>query len=227
MLLLISFSCERTYDPVPEHLNGIFPLTNGKSRVYKVIDTSYASVNGVESQSFFRKETHDGTETDLLGREVTKMYLYDSPDSTDSLGNRVYQWTFTQLWTQYLDDAFAERIEGNIRYLVLKIPPVTGSSWNGNLYNSGDVETYRVLNDDTTITIQGTTYANCVFVQQVPYRKTGIDPSSIFFLVEYAYEIYAPGIGKIARYRKYFEAQSNVINSASHVYYEELVSHNY
>jgi hypothetical protein len=228
LLPILILGCNRTFDPVPEHLATVFPLHEGSQRVYEVAETSYVSINSVDAFHFFRRETIEGTESDLLGREVSKMFLYDSPDTLDSLGNRFYQWSFEQLWTQYANDDWAERIEGNIRYVVLKRPPVEGTSWNGNLYNSGDVETYKVVSHDTTITVPAGTFEHCVFVLQVPYRRLGVDmsPSTPLFIEEYAYEVYAPGIGKIERYRKYIEVQSGTIFAGSHVYYEVLQSHN-
>lgn len=226
--LAVISGCERTYDPIPPYLETMYPVTQGGQRTYFVIDTSYisSSTQGYDARTYFKREVTDGTETDLLGREVSKLYLYESSDTLmDSLGNPVYNWQYSDLWTQYTDDEFAERIEGNVRYLVLRQPPVEGATWNGNLYNSEDTQRYEVINDDTTVTVQGVTYEHCVFVLQVPYR---FSPIPAYYNIEYAYEIYAPGIGKIVRYSKYFESQSGDVNAdKSHVYFEELVGHNY
>ena len=172
---------------------------------------------------YFKKEVTEGTETDLLGREVSKLWLYTSPDS---LGSN-YSWSFSELWTQWADDQNAERIEGNKRLWVLRLPPYQGSTWNGNFYNNEGAQTYEYINLDTTVTIQGTTYENCVYVLQVPFRQPVEQQGGAIFIIEHAYEIYAPGIGKIVRYCKYFVAQDGVPESESKVYYEELVSHNF
>lgn len=228
LLLAALVGCNRTYDPTPEHLVNIYPISQGLERIYEMSETTYASTSGSEALQYLRREVTDGTETDLLDREVFKLWIYDSPDSTDSLGNPVRLWSFSQLWTHYQDEDWVERIEGNIRYILLKRPPVTGTSWNGNLYNAQNVETYRVLNDDTTIVLQGTAYDHCVFVQQVPPRRIGesISPGVPIYIDEYAYEIYAPGIGMIAKYRKYIEAQDGQVLSKSHMLRQEIVSHN-
>jgi hypothetical protein len=233
-LLLIGFaatSCRRDYDPVPPTAREIFPIQDGKFRIYHVIDTSYASATLEEAKSYYRRETTDGTETDLLDREVSKLWLHVSPDS---LGT-AYNWDFFELWTQYLGDEFAERIEGNTRKLILRWPPYKDATWNGNLYNANEDQTYRYVNIDTTIIVGGKTYEHCVFVLQVPFRmpveKIPGNPPPPFFLIEHAYEIYAPKIGKIVGYYKYYEEQvlsGNVhIDEDSYIYYEELVDHNY
>jgi hypothetical protein len=226
-------SCRREYDPIPATAKTIFPLEDGKYRIYHVIDTSYASAQLIDARTYYKRETNNGTETDLLDREVTKIWVDVSTDTLDTNSTPVYRWDFDVLWTQYLDVNYAERIEGNTRYLVLKWPPYPEASWNGNLYNNLDDQTYRYVNIDTTVVVRGKTYEHCVFVLQVPFRMPVIKvpgQQPPFFLIEYAYEIYAPTIGKIVRYDKYYEEQvtngSVDIKQNSHVFYEELVEHN-
>jgi hypothetical protein len=219
-------SCNRELDPVAPYLNEIYPIQDGKARIYHVVDTVYATTNSqlFEVRTYFKKEEASGTEEDLLGREVSKLYISQSPDT---LPADVYRWTFSELWTQYAGEGYAERIEGNVRYLVLRLPPYEFSVWNGNLYNNGDVETYQYMNLDTTVTVQGNTYEHCVYVLQIPYRRPVANQGGTYFVEEHAYEIYAPKIGKIVRYTKLYEEQNGVIQSYSRVYREELVTHTY
>lgn len=225
-LLSLTFAaCNRTYDPVPDYYDNIYPVQDGKERIYHVIDTTYETNSAVyDASSYYKRETTDGTEEDLLGRNVSKLWLYTSPDTLN--GGLDYDWTFSELWTQYLDKQYAERIEGNQRILVMRIPPYLGSSWNGNLHNNLDVETYTYTNIDSTVTVNGMTFEHCVVVTQIPYRKAGLKGST-YYHEEEAYEIYAPGIGKIIRYRKFYEEQNGVPVSESHIFHEILVSHNF
>jgi hypothetical protein len=238
LLLLMGMvvtACRKDYDPVSPMAREVFPIQDGKHRIYYVIDTSYASATLLDARTYYKKELTEGTETDLLDREVSKLWLHVSEDTLGTPANPIFQWDFDELWTQYLDDTYAERIEGNTRRLVLRWPPYEGSTWNGNLYNNLEDQTYRYVNVDTTVTVRGMTYEHCVYVLQVPFRmpvvKNPGDPPPPFFLIEHAYEIYAPKIGKIVGYYKYYEEQvisGNVqIDEDSRIYYEELVSHNY
>ncbi|MEY3443109.1 MAG: hypothetical protein RLZZ519_1390 [Bacteroidota bacterium] len=232
---LASTACRRDYDPVPATAKEVFPIQDGKFRIYHVIDTSYASTTLEDARTYYKRELTDGTETDLLDREVSVLWLHTSPDTLGTVDAPIYSWDFDELWTQYLGTEFAERIEGNTRKLVLRWPPYEGATWNGNLYNSLDVQTYRYLNVDTTVVVRGKTYEHCVFVLQVPFRmpveKIPGNPPPPFFLIEHAYEIYAPKIGKIVGYYKYYEEQvisgNTQIDEDSRIYYEELVTHNY
>jgi hypothetical protein len=193
-----------------------------------VIDTSYesAGTGGLSATTYFKRELTDGTEEDLLGRETHKLWIHTSPDDLGTPEEPVYSWTFNILWTEFSDDQYSERIEGNTRYLVLKNPAYPGATWNGNLYNAGDVQTYQYINIDTTIVLRGKTYEHCVYVLQVPYRQPVPEPCGVYFLIEHAYEIYAPDIGKIVRYSKRYVEQNCDVEKESRVYYEELVDHN-
>jgi hypothetical protein len=228
-------ACRKEFDPVPATARTIYPIVDGKQRVYHVIDTSYASATLEDARSYYKRELTDGTETDLLERSVSKLWLHISADTLGTPAAPVYAWRFDQLWTQYLSDTYAERIEGNTRKLVLKWPPYPGSTWNGNLYNDKETQTHEYINIDTTVVVQGVTYEHCVYVLQVPFRmpvvKTPTGPQPPFFLIEHAYEIYAPNIGKIVGYYKYYEEQvingQVQIDADSRIYREELVAHNY
>ena len=236
LALLATFAaCSRTYDPTPDHVDEVFPIVDGKSRFYHVIDTSYASAQGMDARTYYKREMTDGTELDLENRETSKLWIHTSVDTLGTPEAPVYEWRYADLWTQYYGEQYAERIEGNTRYLVLKLPPYPNSTWNGNLFNNNDDQTYEYVNLDTTVTLQGKTYEHCVYILQVPFRMPVTvnpgDPPPPFFLIEHAYEIYAPGIGKIKRYCKFYEAQSNgastTIDPLSKVFIEELIDHNY
>lgn len=238
-LLLLSLGimltgCNEEHVPAVTAGEDLFPVVEGGRRIYHVIDTSYetSSSQGFDARTYYKMESTEGTEEDLLGRDVSKLWIWTSPDTIGTPDAPVYNWSFDELWTQYLGEEYAERIEGNTRLLVLRVPAYEGSTWNGNLFNNEDVQTYEYVNTDTTVTIRGVTYEHCVYVLQVPFRKPVEQQGGPFFLIEHAYEIYAPGIGKIVRYCKFYEEQRPQagqleINTDSKTYYEELVSHNY
>ena len=171
-VLFIGIACNRTLDITPDHVEEVYPLIEGKERVYYVIDTTYSTTSslGYDARTYYKKERTEGTEEDLLGRTVSKLWIYTSPDSTDSLGNNWFYWTYDDLWTQFIDERYAERTEGNTRYLVLAIPPVEGTGWNGNLFNQFEEQTYRYLTVDTTVVLNGTTYEHCGVCRADPFQ---------------------------------------------------------
>ncbi len=228
--LFILASCNRTYDPTPEYATRLFPLEDGKYRIYHVVDTVFETAvsSEYEVQTFYKREMVDGTETDLLDREVSKLWIYKSPDTLGTPDNPVYNWDFYALWTMYNGEQYAERTEGNTRYLVLKNPVYPDASWNGNLFNDQGQKTYRYTNIDTTVTVQGVTYDNCVFVLQQEFYQPFADSAQAIFISDYQYEIYAPDIGMILRYYKTYRRESNsVIADKSRIFREEVVEHNF
>lgn len=229
LLLVIGSGCNRTYDPTPDYISTIFPLDEGKFRVYTVIDTLWETTVSAdfEVQNYYKQELNGGIETDLLDRETTTLWINRSPDTLGTPDNPVFDWTFDQLWTQYSGDEYSERIEGNTRFLVMRNPAYQGASWNGNLFNDEDQQTYRVTTIDTTVTVQGVTYENCVFVRQQEFYQPVSDSLGPIFISEEAYEIYAPGIGKVRKYFKFYTAQSGDPDAESRILREDLVAHNF
>ncbi|MCB9232007.1 MAG: hypothetical protein H6581_10110 [Bacteroidia bacterium] len=229
ILLGMALGCNRTFDPLSPESQLIFPNESGKYRIYQVIDTLYETSSpkswGGEDQTYLKKEISQGTETDLLGREVARLEVLTSPDTLDNVGNYIYNFTFEQLWTQYQGNQFGERTEGNVRYLALKFPVYPGLTWDGNLFNAEDSQTYTYLNTDTTVTILGKTYPHCVMVLQQPFHEP-VPRGGPLYIEKFAYEIYAPHVGKIKKYTKNIEIQNYTIQKESRVYQELLIEHN-
>lgn len=215
LIFLLSMGCNRKIEHEFPDLN-LYPIIQGKYRIYQVVDTTY-NTQGSIPKFYYKKELTDSNETDLKNRTISRLNIY--------LGNSLDSLTFSELWTQYLDGAWAERIEGNTKFLVLKFPVKLNDSWNGNEFNDLGKENFTYLNTDTTVIINGVTYPNCVFVQH------RLNNSSLLTEIN-TYEIYARGIGKIKRYDNYkkYNLNSNgtrTLTTDSYFYEETLLEHNY
>jgi hypothetical protein len=221
--LLLMLGCTREIDPKEFPGASYFPIELGKVRIYYVEDSTYraAQTSGISVRRYYKKEVVSGFETDLLGREVAVLDIFESPDSLGS----AYQWTFARRDQQYLGTEHAERIENNTRYLSLRLPGHPHSNWNGNLYNDLGVENWTYASTDTTLLLGGKSYPRSLYVLQVPYWQPVEQRGLTYFKIEHAYEAYAPGIGKILKYRKFLEEQNGNPNPNSFVYYEYLVDH--
>lgn len=225
LLILSGFlflHCNRTIDSILPHTELIFPNEAGKFSISIVIDTTYNSAGPLE-ETFYKREELQGLEQDLDGRMVRKIQTWRSDVS---LGTS-YDFKISKLYTQYYDSTetgtrFAERIEENKRYLILKFPVSEGIKWNGNLYNILDAQEYEYTHVDTTVTVRGISFANCVVVTQKDNQEGLIRK-------EFAYEIYAPEIGRIKKYDRtlVFDGPNGEFNpSESRIYLEEIVEHN-
>lgn len=217
---MLLMSCGRE-TPEPEAERVYFPIEKGKYRTYWVEDTTYTT-SATIAKGYYKQEQNDSLELDGLGRTISRLNILRA--EKDSVTGKISPFSFQQLWTQYSDKITAERIEGNTRYVVLQLPIQKEKTWNGNLYNDQGNQIYRYISTDSTIELNNKTYPHCVVVLQ---RKI---EGSIISDVE-TYEIYAPGIGKIARYDRYLQYNYNavsepVLNTSSYIYREILIDNN-
>jgi hypothetical protein len=221
--LALAMGCERTL-PVNEVDRKYFPTDSARYRTYAVFSKSYNPADSVR-KFFYKRELHEQQERDLNNRLRRVVRIEESP--YDSLGFPPYApeaLRYKQLWQLWRTSDHSLRTEGNITYAVLGYPILVNRKWNGNQYNSSGTAQYQYRNIDTTVTLNGRTYSNCVFVVQRQNKSLVSDV--------YTYELYAPNIGKIARFDRFltYEIRGNVgqrdITSDSYEYSETLVEHN-
>ncbi|GAB4416127.1 MAG: hypothetical protein OHK0039_25320 [Bacteroidia bacterium] len=214
-------ACNRVKDTVLPHTELIFPNEAGHTRISEVHDTTFttAGIANPQTIAYYKRERLGRTETDLQGREVRLVEVSRSPLI------RPYDFAPDRIWYQYFApqtgaNYYAERIEENRRTLVLRFPVTTVTRWNGNLYNALGTEIFSYGALDTTVTVKGQTFENCVMVIQ-KLDTTG------FIIQEFAYEIYAPGIGLIKKYDKtlvFDQPDGDGFNpDASRIYLEEYI----
>ena len=226
----VSGNCNRVREGILPHTELIFPIESGKYRISLVTDTTYttAGLNAPQVERYYKKEETGEIEQDLDGRNLHKIHVFESEFD---LGQN-YDFNQTRVWAQYkpdnpVGDYFAERIEENRRILILKFPVYPDISWNANLYNSlGNQSAYNEYyyqEVDTTVVVQGKTYEHCVMV--VHENTDG------FIRKSFAYEIYAPEVGLIKKYRNTLVMDGppgkEFNPDESRIYLEELVEHNY
>ncbi|RMG59999.1 MAG: hypothetical protein D6722_21420 [Bacteroidetes bacterium] len=219
---LLLLHCERDKEVILPHTYEIFPQTEGLTRISLVADTTYttAGIEAPDIDSYYKQEVQAGIEQDLNGRNLR---LVELSRSELVLGTN-YDFIPFRTATHYLEPVagttyFGERIENNQRVQVLKFPVHSAQRWNGNLYNNQNSEIFEYAQVDTTVTIRGHTYENCVMVLQK------LDTAGVI-RKEFAYEIYAPGIGLIKKYDRtlVFDQPDGGFNpSASRIYFEELI----
>ena len=219
---LLFLHCNRTIDDILPHTERIFPMEPGKYRISLVIDTTFDAAGPVVD-TYYKKEELGGAEVDLEGRTVRRLQTYRSEVASGSN----YNFVPYRLYTLYLDPEgpgvrYAERMEENKRYLVLKFPVSPGIRWNGNLFNILNSQVYQYRQVDSTVVIRDHTYDNCVVVIQ----KNNLNG---LIRKEFAYEIYAPEVGRIKKVDRtlVFDGANGEFNAAqSYIYIEEVLEHN-
>ncbi|TAE50076.1 MAG: hypothetical protein EAZ89_12870 [Bacteroidetes bacterium] len=223
LLLCVGFfACNRVKDYIEPHTLLIFPTDPGHFRISLVQDTTY-DTGGPVPAAYYKKEVNGGLETDLTGRTIQAIEIFRSPEE---LGQN-YQFTLSRVWAQYIEPVegqnyYAERIEENVRTLILKFPVYEGIRWNGNLYNNRGVQEYKYGNIDTTVVVRGRSFPNCVVVIQKA-------DTSGFINKKFAYEIYSPEIGLVKKYDRslVFDGPNGEFNpDKSRIYVEEIIENN-
>jgi hypothetical protein len=239
--LLWATACERDL-PLPELDTTYYPIVPGKYRTYFIHDTTFVTGSGplgvtAVDSVYFRRETTTDTVIDLLGRTAWWLELEIAPG--DSATGQPGEFRYLELWTQWMDQRFAERTEGNLRYQVLAFPAYKGRAWNGNEWNAQNnnqqtsdlnlqytATSFFFLSTDTAITLpNGRRYEHCWVAQ---WRES--DPNSIFYDA-LTWEVYAPGIGLIYRYDRYKkidqQGAETRLDTRSYVREQYLWEHNY
>lgn len=223
-VVIIFYTCNGVKDIILPHTALVFPTEKGHYTISYVVDTTF-NTSGEVVNRYYKKEEIGGIEQDLLGRDLTLLQTYISPEE---LGTN-YNFEEDQLWALYkapeeqIGSRFAERIEDNIRTVVLKFPVYPYVGWNGNLYNNRGTQEFFYENVDTTVVLNGKTFENCVLVVHQADTTSAIS-------YRYTYEIYAPNVGRIKRYSKVIVNDlppNGMFNpSKSRIYVEEIVAHN-
>lgn len=219
---VIFVQCDRVKDVILPHTELIFPLDSGNQVTTFVIDTTF-DTSGPKVERYYKKEVIGGLEEDLLGRSINRLQTFRSPEE---LGTD-FDFEPWRLYALYKDEnevgeRYAERLEENVRFRILKFPVFDFVKWNGNIFNNQGTQEYYYAHTDTTVNINGLTFPNCVMVIQK------LDTNS-FINFKYAYEIYAPNVGRIKKYDKTIVndgANGEFNASKSRIYIEEIVEHN-
>jgi hypothetical protein len=225
LVLLAAQGCRRTVeaDVFSPPLGQYFPAADGKFRTYTVQDSTYATATW-RVRNYVRRETTNGTLPDAQNRPMSRLVL-------DTARTLTGAFTTEQLWLQYNDGVSAERVEGSTRYVVLNYPIGRGRRWNGNLYNNRAVELpvtdtmqYSYTRTDTTFTVGGVRYTNCLFVRQRFTQRRDFEVNT--------FEVYAPGVGRILRVDRFLQYilnsdGSRTLNTNSYVERAALAAQNY
>ncbi|MEM9985537.1 MAG: hypothetical protein AAF804_10615 [Bacteroidota bacterium] len=218
----VLMGCERDKPYVEPHTLSIFPNQAGNIRITYVEDTTFnsAGINQPLVDTYFKQYILGDTVEYLSGRDLREVNVYRSPVREDS----VFNWSYDRLWTQFFEPApngnyYAERIEQNQRVVVLQFPVFPGVTWNGNLFNVDNAQEFFYERVDSTVIIRGKRFDNCVVVIQEAEIAS-------FITDNFAYEIYAPNVGLIKKYRRklIFDGPNGEFNpDESFIYQEEIV----
>ncbi|ADQ19041.1 hypothetical protein Lbys_3390 [Leadbetterella byssophila DSM 17132] len=131
-LVLLAVACETTEAEREDY----FPLEINKTLEYKVTETRYSAAAEPQRSVWYLKEVVGDTVGHVQGTPILRLERYRKNSLDES-------WKIDSVWTVYKQVEKVVRVENNIPYVKLIIPPVEGQTWNGNTLNHLPNQTYK------------------------------------------------------------------------------------
>lgn len=182
-VILVLVSCDANDDTnVPDQGHRYFPLAIGHYQTYDVVEIEYTLRDPDTASYELRVETaHAFLNTD--GDSTYVVYRSKRLPGENA-------WTYLDTWSvrRTAEELIVQ--EENTPYVKLRFPPYNGQRWNGNLYNTVEVENYRLDSLGQGQTRLGQHYDDCVTVVQR-------DNQDLIVFFDQRKEVYAANVGLI------------------------------
>jgi hypothetical protein len=183
MVILALVSCDSGDEKgAPDQGHRYFPLAINRYQVYDVLEITYTLRDPDTASYELRVETANA----FLNAEGDSTYvLYRSKRLPAEA-----TWTYLDTWSvrRTAEELIVQ--QENTPYVNLRFPPYNGQTWNGNRYNAGEVENYRLDSLGQGQTRLGQHYNDCVTIVQ-----RDIQDVIVFF--DQRKEVYAAQVGLI------------------------------
>jgi len=189
ILILLSISCVRESIKAPEnsliHKNW-FPLNPGEISTWRVYDTIFTSTDSLIFEYLLKDSVlepeYEAGEQAIWHVEISR---------ADTQAGSVFSPVFRQ--TRFIHQSYAAEQTGNVKMLILPLPPVSGHRWNACRLQAECLELRRVLSSDTTVS----GFRECAFVL-TQNESTAIES-------HYGFEMFEPDKGKVLSFKKDME----------------------
>lgn len=212
LLLIIAFSACKKKEPgqpvsAPSLGYDYFPLRTLDFRVYEVDSIIYNDfTQTIDTFHYEIKEKVDINFTDGEGNSAFKIVRFIKyTDTTD--------YVAVDNWSANFTANTCERVEENIRYVRLNLPPGNGKEWDGNAKNSLDPWMYKYKDIHTAKAFGTYSFDSTITIIQHD------DENKILTQRIYAEEQYAKHIGlyyrKHTNLKKTYDSQSGTYKATS------------
>ncbi len=161
-----------------------YPIKVGSMWEYTVDSIAYddnGSTQAIDTFAYEYKEQVTDKFIDDLGNETFLISRWFRANDT-------LNWEQSRNFTTRLIDNRVERVEEDVRLVKLLFPLKSRNSWNGNMYNNRDFQSFRVVSFKVPYVFNTTTYNSVV-----------IEESNIVNFIEEItrYAHYAEGVGLV------------------------------
>jgi hypothetical protein len=193
-LLWIFQACETTEGEPVYTGEEYFGFTTGKWLHYKVDSIVYDDFLGeIFTYSYEVKEINKEFFTDSQGINKIRIERFFRV-------NNMQDWQIKNVWTSYLQPIRAVKTEENINFVKLVFPVSERKTWNGNVFNSKDEQSYFISDIHQPYTLGNLSFDSTLTVLQ----------NNFVTLIgeEFQYEMYAIKVGMI--YKKYVDLEKEI-----------------
>ena len=208
---LIAFtllSCSKGKDAVAVDLGyDYYPLAVGNEWVYDVESTEYNTL-GTETSVYQLKEVI-AEEVDGGDEKNFLVYRFKRADETK-------EWAQDSVWSVKKETNYLVKTENNVRYQKIAFPVSLNLSWDGNVWNTSEENTYKIVSLGTAYLLNTIEYPDVLEVEHKVERN--------LILTNDNRERYAKAIGLIEIYNENTEAQPGK-NKLGSTYHQVLKSH--
>jgi len=207
-LTIFSLSCSKGTDPIPVDMGyDYYPLTIGNTWVYDVQEIDKNTLADDTTQYQLKEvvaELVDGGDEDNY-----LLYRYKRASVSDT-------WVIDSVWSAKKETHYLIKTENNIRFQKLVFGVALGLSWDGNLWNVFEEETYTIVNLDIPYELNSIAYDEVLEVEQKVDKNLILSVDSR--------EHYARGVGLIEVYKENLETQPGE-KTLGMIYHQTLSSY--
>lgn len=114
-----------------------FPLLTGWFWEYQIEETTYSPFSAPVTQNYQLRVVVTDSVLSSEGDYIYSLQRYRRGTAADD-------WQFVDAWWARRYAGYALVTEGNITYARLAFPVYTNRTWNGNLFNAGEADMYRI-----------------------------------------------------------------------------------
>ncbi|GIV35842.1 MAG: hypothetical protein KatS3mg032_0221 [Cyclobacteriaceae bacterium] len=133
--VMLAAGCRQEELPAPQV--NYFPLETGTFWEYRVEEVTYSPFAAPSANSYLLRTVVVDSTRSSAGDYIYILHRFSRPDANST-------WQFLNTWSARLYNGYALITEGNTTYVKLAFPVYVNRTWNGNLFNSLDEDSYRI-----------------------------------------------------------------------------------
>ena len=211
VMVLSIISCEKDPQPEPYLGDNYFPLIEGKWIIYSIDSIVYNEfTQSIDTFKFELKEKTGSVFIDNAGNESRQIERYKRNSANE-------KWELSDIWVSTVNEARAEVVEENLKFVKLIFPVKKNKTWNGNAFNNMEAWDYEYISTHHPESINNVSFDSTLTVQQ-------IESYNLIETKNYK-EIYAANIGLVSKEFIDVKTEVNGVIKSGFKFYQSIKSY--